>query len=148
MPSLINPLWHFHKTRTTVPKIYLEPFLTQNCQSIPEDQEQSRRQNPPRLRRALQSYSTQNKEVLAQRQACGAMAQNTDSRRKPTHPRSADLWWRNKNTQWGKVSTTTSDEEVGQAQTSHKSESTHTPTKKRNWGWLADLNRRHHAPNS
>ena len=123
-------------------------FLTHNCQSNPEDQEQSRRQNPPRLHTALQSYSIQNKEVLAQKQAWGTMEQNTDSRHKPTHLWSINLWQTNKNIQWGKVSTATGDEEVGQPQISLKLESTHTPTKKRNWRWLADLNRRHHTTNS
>ena len=148
MQSLISSLWHFHKTRTTVPKIYLEPLLTQNCQGNPEDQEQSMRQNRPRLHTALQSCSIQNKEVLAQNQACGTREQSTDPRHKPTPLWSINLWQRNKNIQWGKVSTATGDEEVGQSQISLKLESTHTPTKKRNWRWLVGLNRRHHITNS
>ena len=29
----------FHKTRTSNPKIYMEPVKTQNCQSNPEEKE-------------------------------------------------------------------------------------------------------------
>ena len=59
--------------------------MMQNCQSNPEDQEQSRKHNPPRLQATLQSYSVQNKEVLAQKQIYGTMEKNRDPRIKPTH---------------------------------------------------------------
>ena len=39
----------FHRTTTNNPKIYREPQRTQNCQSNPEKQKQSRRHNSPRL---------------------------------------------------------------------------------------------------
>ena len=35
-----------HRTRTNNPKIYMEPQTTQNCQSNPEEKEQSWRHNP------------------------------------------------------------------------------------------------------
>ena len=38
----------------------MEPQKTQNCQSNPEEKEQSRWQNSPRLWPILQSYSNQN----------------------------------------------------------------------------------------
>ena len=38
----------------------MEPQKTQNCQSNPEEKEQSRWQNSPRLWMILQSYSNQN----------------------------------------------------------------------------------------
>ena len=40
----------------------------QNCQSIPEKKEQSRRHNPPRHQTILQSHSNQSSMVLAQKQ--------------------------------------------------------------------------------
>ena len=46
----------------------MEPQKIQNCQSNPEEIEQSRRCNPPRLQKILQSYSNQNSMVLAQKQ--------------------------------------------------------------------------------
>ena len=63
----------------------METLKTQNCQSNPEEKEQSRRHNPPRLKMILQSYSNQNSMVLAQKQTYGSMEQNRDLRKKPTH---------------------------------------------------------------
>ena len=40
--------------------------MTQNCQSNPEEKEQSWRHNPPRLQIILQSYSNQNSMEVAQ----------------------------------------------------------------------------------
>ena len=40
--------------------------------------------NPPRLQTILQNYSNQNSEVLAQKQTCGSMQQNRETRDKPT----------------------------------------------------------------
>ena len=45
----------------------MEPQIAQNCQSNPEEKEESRRPNPPRLQTILQSYSNQNSMVLAQK---------------------------------------------------------------------------------
>ena len=49
--------WKMHRTRTNNPKIYMEPQKTQNCQSNPEEKEQSWRHSPSRLETMLQSYS-------------------------------------------------------------------------------------------
>ena len=64
----INTYDIFHRTRTNSPKIYTEPYKTQNCQSNHEEKEQSRRHNTPRLQTILQSYRNQNSIVLAQKQ--------------------------------------------------------------------------------
>ena len=45
----------------------MEPQKTQNCQSNPEQKEQSWRHDPPRRQTMLQSYSLQNSMVLAQK---------------------------------------------------------------------------------
>ena len=58
----------FHRIRTSNPKIYIQPPQTQNCESNLEEKEQSWRHNPPRLHTVLQSYSNQNRTVLAQKQ--------------------------------------------------------------------------------
>ena len=44
--SIKIPMTFFHRTRTNVPKIYMEPQKTQNCQSNPEEKELSWRHNP------------------------------------------------------------------------------------------------------
>ena len=44
-----------------------------NSQSNPEKKEQSKRHDPPRLHKILQSYSNQNSVVLAQKQTYGSM---------------------------------------------------------------------------
>ena len=49
----------------TNPKIYMELRKTQNCQSNPEEKEQTRKYNFPRLQILLQSYSDQNSMALA-----------------------------------------------------------------------------------
>jgi len=43
----------------------MEPKKTQNCQSNPEEKEQSRKHNHPRFQIILQSNSNQNSMVLA-----------------------------------------------------------------------------------
>ena len=82
------PMTFSHRTKTNNPKIYTEPLKTQNCQSNPEEKEQSWRHNPPRLQIILQSYSNQNSVVLVQKQIYGSMEQNREPRNKPTHLRS------------------------------------------------------------
>ena len=43
MLCLSNYPWHFfHRTETNNSKIYLEPQKAQNCQSYPEEKEQSK----------------------------------------------------------------------------------------------------------
>jgi len=44
----------------------MEQENTQNCYNNPEEKEQSRRHNPPRLQILLQSYYNQNSMLLAQ----------------------------------------------------------------------------------
>ena len=63
----------------------MEPQRTQNCQSNPEEKEQSQKHNPSRLQTILQSYINQNSMVLAQKMTYGSMEQNRESRNKPTH---------------------------------------------------------------
>ena len=63
----------------------------QNCQSIPEKKEQSRRHNPPRLQTILQSHSNQSSIVLAQKQTQGLTGQNRKPRDKFTHLQSINL---------------------------------------------------------
>ena len=69
----------------------MESQKTQNCQSNPEEKEQSRRHNPPRFQTILQSYSNQNSMVLAQKQTYGSTEQNREPRNKPTHLWSINL---------------------------------------------------------
>ena len=57
----------------------------QNCQSNPEEKEQSWRHNPSRLQTILQNYSNQNSVVLGQKQAYGSMEQKREPRSKRTH---------------------------------------------------------------
>ena len=53
--SIKLPMTVFHRTRTNNPKIYKEP--QKNCQSNPDDKEESWKHNSPRLQIILQSYS-------------------------------------------------------------------------------------------
>ena len=58
---------NFQRTRANNLKIYMKTLKTQNCQSTPEEKEQSRRHNPPRHHTIPQSYSDQNSMILAQK---------------------------------------------------------------------------------
>ena len=69
----------------------MEPQNTQNCQSNPEEKEQSWRHNSSRLQTILKSYSNQNSMVLTQKQAYRSKKQNTEPRNKPTHLQSINL---------------------------------------------------------
>ena len=73
----------FHETVTNTAKIYLEPQEIQNCQSNPENKEQSRSHSPPRLQMVVQSYSNQNGVVLAQKQTMNKW--NREPRNKCIH---------------------------------------------------------------
>ena len=82
MTTLLKAIYRFnvipiklplHRTRPNNPKSYIEPQKTQNCQSNPEEKEQSGRQNNTRLQKILQSYSNQNSVGLAQKQTYGLM---------------------------------------------------------------------------
>ena len=59
--------------------------VSQNCQIYPEEKEQSRRHNFPRLQTTLQSYSNQKSVILMQKQTYESMEQNEEPRNKPTH---------------------------------------------------------------
>ena len=93
----------FHRTRTNNPKINMDLQKTQNCQSNPEEKDQSWRHNPHRFQTILQSYSNQNSMVLAQKQTYRSVEQNGEPRNKPTH---SQLIFNKggKNIQWGKDS--------------------------------------------
>ena len=69
----------------------MEPPNTQNCQSNPEEKEQSWTHNTPRLQTILQSYSNQHSVVQAQKQTYRSMEQNREPRNKPTHLQSINL---------------------------------------------------------
>ena len=68
---------------TNTAKTYMEPQEIQNCQSNPEDKEQSRSHSPPRLQMIVQSYSYQNGAVLAQKQTMNKW--NREPRNKCIH---------------------------------------------------------------
>ena len=76
MWSLSNYPWHFSQN------LYMEQQKTENCQSNPEEKEQSRRHNPSRLQTILQSYSNQNSVILIQKQPYGSVEQNREPRNK------------------------------------------------------------------
>ena len=61
------PMTFFKEPRTKKPKIFMDPQKIQNCQSNPEEKEQSWRYILPRLKTILQSYSNQNQMILAQK---------------------------------------------------------------------------------
>ena len=82
------PMTFFHRTRTNNPKTYMEPQKTQNCQSNPEEKEQSWRHKPQ-----TSDYPTKlhnQNVVLAQKQICRSMDRNRELRNKPTN-----LWSNN-----------------------------------------------------
>ena len=65
-----------HRTTTNNPKVYMEPQKTQNCQSNPEEQKPSGKQNSPRLQVVLQNHSHQDSMVLVPKQIITAMEQS------------------------------------------------------------------------
>ena len=79
----------------------MEPGKTQNCQSNPEEKEQSRSHNPPRLQTILQSYSNQNSMVLPLKETHILVEQNGEPRNKLTHLQSI-YNKRGKNIRWRK----------------------------------------------
>ena len=62
----------------------MEPQKTQNCQTNPEEKEQSKRHNLPRLQ-TTQNYSNQDNMILAGKQTYGSMEQTREPTNKPTY---------------------------------------------------------------
>ena len=54
--SLKDTEFIIHRTRINIHKIHMEPQKTQNCQSNPEEKEQSWRYHPPTPQTILQNY--------------------------------------------------------------------------------------------
>ena len=70
----------------------MELPVTSNCQTNSETKEQTGgRYNPLKLQTILQSYSSQNSMVLAQKQMHRSMAQNREPRNKSIHLQSINL---------------------------------------------------------
>ena len=108
------------------PKIHTEPWNSaQNCQSNPEEKEQSKRHHPLKLPTIQQSYSNQNSMVLAQKQTYWLMEQNKEPRNKPTHLQSLIFDKRGKNIQWEKDNSSTSDVMESWTATCKKNTSSH-----------------------
>ena len=63
----------------------MEPQKTENCQSNPEEKEQSWRRPTPRLNIMLRSYSKQNSIIQIQKQTHGSMEENGEPRNNPTN---------------------------------------------------------------
>ena len=78
--------------------------MTQNFQSNPEEQKQSRKHNSPRLQTILQNYSNQDSVVLVQKQTYRPMEQNREPRNKPRHLGSIIFNKGGNNIKWGKDS--------------------------------------------
>ena len=94
----------FHRIRMNNPKIHMEPQKNQNCQSNPEEQKPSKRDNSPRPQTILQSYSNQDSVVLVQKQTYRPKEQNGEPRNKPRHQWSTTLDKGGKNIKWEKDS--------------------------------------------
>ena len=79
----------------------MEPQKTQNCQSNPEGEKQSRKHNSPRFQTILQSYSNQDSVVLVPKQTYRQMEQR-GPRNKPRHLQSITLRQRRQEYKMGK----------------------------------------------
>ena len=78
--------------------------MTQKCQSNPEEEKPSGRQNSPRLQTILQSYNNQDSIVLKQKQTYRPMEQNREHRNTARHLWSNNLQQRRQAFTWEKVS--------------------------------------------
>ena len=97
--SIKIPMTFFHRTRTNIPKIYMEPQKTQNCWSNPEEKELSWRHNPFTLNTT--KLQSENSVVVAQKHTFSLMEQNREPKNKVTHLQSvcdkggkAIQWWK------------------------------------------------------
>ena len=92
---LSNYQWHFfYRTGTKNLKICMETQKTLNNQSSLEGKKRNWRNQTPWLQTILQSYSSQNNMVLAQKQKYRSMEQVRKPRDKPMHLWSTNLWQR------------------------------------------------------
>ena len=90
-----NPYQNIHdiflRTRTSNPKIYMEPQKIPSCQSNLDKKEQSWGYHTPWLQTILKIYSNQNSMVLAQKQTHRLIQQNRELRNKSMHLWSINL---------------------------------------------------------
>ena len=84
----------FHKTITENFTICMETQKTPNSKSNLEKEKWSWRNQAPWLQTILQSYSNQDRMILAQKQKYRSMEQDRKPRDKPTHIWSPNLWQR------------------------------------------------------
>ena len=80
-----------HRIRTKNFTIHMETQKTLNSQSDLEKEKRSWRNQAPRLQTILQSYSNQDRMVLAQKEKYRSMVQDRKPRDKPTHIWSSNL---------------------------------------------------------
>ena len=102
--------WYGTKRTCTGGCLWAELWLLAqalNSQSNLEKNEQSWAYYPHWLQTILQSYSYQ--KTLFWYKNRQINEQNRESRNKPTHPRSVNLWQRRQNIQWGKTVSSVSD---------------------------------------
>ena len=85
---------NFHRTRTKTFNMGMETEKTPNSQSNPDREKRSWSNTTPWLQTILQSYSNQNSIVLAPKQKCTSIGQDSKHRNKPTHLWSINLWQR------------------------------------------------------
>ena len=80
----------------------MEPQKTQNCQSNPVEQKQSRMHNSPRLQAILQSHRNQDSVVLVPKQTDRPIEENREPQNKPGHLWSINLRQRRQKYKMGK----------------------------------------------
>ena len=91
----------FHRTRMKNFTLHMETQNTLNSQSSLEKEEWSWRNQPSWFQVILQSYSNQDSTILAQKQKCRPVKEDTKPRNKPTHLQVSCFDKGGKNIQWG-----------------------------------------------